>query len=165
MEQNFDLGPGFRALIQNWPKIAFRPIWGLGVSSLTAAVTFKQGHRLFSVFLMLRGSSAHSINDRPSHWRVLKTHRNVFSYHAQKRNAAEFWIFALKVKYQGFRVKHWNTHLTAFIDPQSSSNWGHRLVWTRPWCPIDLKVTRLKSRSLRSSPFLPILHVLCNLTL
>ena len=66
MEQNFDSGPGFRAMIQNGPKIAFRPIWGRGVSSLTAAKIFKQGHRLFSVFLMLRGSSAHSINDRPS---------------------------------------------------------------------------------------------------
>ena len=42
-----------------------RPISRRGVSSLTAAETFKQGHRLFSVFLMLRGSSAHSINDRP----------------------------------------------------------------------------------------------------
>ena len=36
------------------------------MSSLTAAETFKQGHRLFSVFLMLHGSSAHLINDRPS---------------------------------------------------------------------------------------------------
>ena len=37
------------------------------MSSLTAAETLKQGHRLFSVILMLRGSSAHSINDRPSY--------------------------------------------------------------------------------------------------
>ena len=36
------------------------------MSSLTAAETFNQGYRLFSGFLMLRGSSAHSINDRPS---------------------------------------------------------------------------------------------------
>ena len=43
-----------------------RPIWRRGVSSLTATETLKQGHRLFSVILMLRGSSAHSIIDRPS---------------------------------------------------------------------------------------------------
>ena len=43
-----------------------RPIWRRGVSSLTATETLKQGHRLFSVILMLRGSSAHSVNDRHS---------------------------------------------------------------------------------------------------
>ena len=47
-------------------SFAFRPIRRHGVPSQTAAETFNQGHRLSSGFLMLRGSSAHSINDRPS---------------------------------------------------------------------------------------------------
>ena len=42
------------------------------MSSLTAAETLKQGHRLFSVILMLRGSSAHSINDRPSMFMIFR---------------------------------------------------------------------------------------------
>ena len=42
------------------------PIEGMGCF-LTAAETFNQGHRLSCGVLMLRGSSAHSINDRPSY--------------------------------------------------------------------------------------------------
>ena len=54
------------------------------MSSLTATETFKQGLRLFIVFLMLRGSSAHSIIDRPS----LSLER----FDVEKRIRIEKWV-------------------------------------------------------------------------
>ena len=81
-----------------------------------------QGHKVkvkvtkvISVFLPILRIFAnlfHSFNRR-----VLKPHRNVLWGHTQKFNAAEFWIFALKVRYWAFKVKHRNTHLTALMTP------------------------------------------------
>ena len=51
------------------------------------------GHCRFLPILYVFANSSYSF-----HWRVLKTHRYVLSDHTQKRNAAEFWIFALKVR-------------------------------------------------------------------
>ena len=42
-------------------------------------------------------------------------HMNVPFGHTKKRNAAEFGIFALKVRYCPHKVKHQNRHLTALM--------------------------------------------------
>ena len=126
-----------------------------------------QGHKVkvkvtkvisvFCRFYAFFWNSSHSFDRR-----VLKTHRNVLWDHTQRSHAAEFWIFALKVKYQGFKVKHWNTHLTALMTPNLHQI---EVIGRYGQAHDPLLTTRLKSRSLRSSPFLPILRVFCNLTL
>ena len=79
-----------------------------------------QGHRVkvkvtkvISVFW--RFFANFSISSYSFHRRVLKTHRNVLWDHTQRSHAAEFWIFALKVKYWRSKVKLWNTLLTALM--------------------------------------------------
>ena len=90
--------------------------------------------------------------------KVLKTHRNVLSDHRKNLQEAEFWIFALKVRYWPFKVKlgkwpkttlmtpdHHHIHMvgryrqgqhadmTSRSQGQSQGHQGHFRFWTFYW--------------------------------
>ena len=75
-----------------------------------------QGHKVtkvvsvFWLILCIFANSSYS-----SHRRGMAMHRNVPCGHTKKPNAAEFWIFTLKVRYCPYKVKHQNRHLTALM--------------------------------------------------
>ena len=65
---------------------------------------------IFRHFFRTFANSSYSFDRK-----AIKTHRNVLCGHTQKLQEAEFWIFALKVRYWPSKVKLWNRHLTALM--------------------------------------------------
>ena len=104
-----------------------------------------QGRFRFWPILRIFANSSYS-----SHRRGLEMPRNVPCGHTKKRNAAEFSIFALKVRYCPYKVKHQNRHLTALM----TSDHDHiRMVGRYGQGQHTHVTSRSKSRSPKLFPF------------
>ena len=69
-----------------------------------------QGHYHFWPILRVFAISSYSFDSR-----AMKMHRHVLWNHTQRSHAAEFRIFAFKVRYRAFNFKPRNGHLTALM--------------------------------------------------